>query len=90
MILLKYFVKVTKLRIVFVNLHRFFFTKVFLSVQINGPKNITSQFSVKIISNKMHETTFKLVLTQEQFVNSHTELLQQIINLQRKGLLSLY
>ena len=37
-------------------------------LKINGKQNITFQFLVKIISNKMHETTFKLVLTQKQYV----------------------
>ena len=29
----------------------------------------TFQFSVKRISNKMHEATFKLILTQSQYVD---------------------
>ena len=54
-------VKVAKIRHVFVKLHR-------IVLQINGKQNITFQFSVKLFSNKMHEATFKLVLTQRQYV----------------------
>ena len=32
-------------------------------------QNTTFQFSVKLISNKMHEATFKLILTQRQHVD---------------------
>ena len=35
----------------------------------NDKQNTTFQFSVKRISNKMHEATFKLVLTQRQYVD---------------------
>ena len=31
-------------------------------------QNTTFQFSVQLISNKMHEATFKLILTQRQYV----------------------
>ena len=50
-------------------LQRIVFTKVFLCLQING-KHITPPFifSVKLISNKMHKATFKLVVTQRQYV----------------------
>ena len=47
-----------------------FFTKVSLCLQINGKQNTTFQFSVKIFSNKMHEVTFKPVLTQRHYVDS--------------------
>ena len=47
-----------------------FFTKVSLCLQINGKQNATFQFSVKVFSNKMHEVTFKLILTQRQYVDS--------------------
>ena len=40
-----------------------------LCVQIDDKQNTTFQFSVKIISNKIHEATFKLVLTQRQHVD---------------------
>ena len=51
-----------------VKLHRIVFTKVFLCLQIND-QHITFQFSVKLLSDKMHESTFKLVLTQRQYVD---------------------
>ena len=70
--------KVAKIRNVFVKLHRSVFTKGYLCLQINGKQNTTFQFSVKLFSNKMHEATFKLVLSQRQYVD-HTELLLQII-----------
>ena len=38
-------------------------------MQIKGKQNTTFQFSVKLSSNKMHEATFKLVLTQRQYVD---------------------
>ena len=57
-----------KIRHVFVKLKRIVFTKVSLCLQINGKQNITFQFSVKLTYNKMHEATFKLVLTQRQYV----------------------
>ena len=44
-------------------------TKVSLCLQMNGLQNTTFQFSVKLISNKMQEATFKLVLTQRQYVD---------------------
>ena len=53
-----------KIRHVFVELHRIVFTKVALCLHINGKQNTTFQFSVKLFSNKMHEATFKLSLTQ--------------------------
>ena len=53
----------------FATLHRIVFTKVYLCLQINGKQNITFHFSVKLVSNKMHEATFKLVLTQRQYVD---------------------
>ena len=62
-------VKVAKIRHAFVKLQRIVFTKVSLCLQINGKQNITFQFSVILISNKMHEATFKLVLTQIQYVD---------------------
>ena len=72
--------KVAKIRHVFVELHRIVFTKVSLCLQINGKQNTTVQFSVKLFSNKIHEATFKLVLTWRQFMLiAHTELLLQII-----------
>ena len=62
--------KVVKIRHAFVKLQRIVFTfKVSLCLQINGKQNTTFQFSVKIISNKMHEAKFKLVLTQRQNVD---------------------
>ena len=62
-------VKVTKLRHAIVKLQRIIFTKVSLCLQINGKQTTTFQFSIKLISNKMHESTFKLVLTQRQYVD---------------------
>ena len=62
-------VKVAKIRHVFVKLQRIVFTKVSLCLQINGKQNTTFQFSVKLISNKMHKAAFKLVLTQRQYVD---------------------
>ena len=61
--------KVAKIRNAFVKLQRIVFTKVSLCVQINDKQNATFQFSVKLISNKIHEATFKLVLTQRQYVD---------------------
>ena len=61
--------KVAKIRHAFVKLQRIIFTKVSLCLQINGKQNITFQFSVKFIYNKMREATFKLVLTQRQYVD---------------------
>ena len=52
-------VKVAKIRHAFVKLQRIVFTKVSLCLQIKGKQNTTFQFSVKLISNKMHEETFK-------------------------------
>ena len=61
--------KVAKIGHAFVKLHRNVFTKVALCLQINGKQNTTFQFSVKLMSNKMHEATFKLALTQRQYVD---------------------
>ena len=61
--------KVAKIRHAFVKLKRIVFTKVSLCLQINGKQNTTLQFSVKLISNKMHEAPFKLTLTQRQYVD---------------------
>ena len=52
-----------------VELQRIVFTKVSLCLQINDKENTTFQFSSKLISNKMHEATFKLILTQKQYVD---------------------
>ena len=72
--------KVAKIRHVFVKLHRIVFTKVSLCLQVNDKLNTTFQFSVKLFSNKMHEATFKLVLTVRQYMLiAHTELVLQII-----------
>ena len=72
--------KVAKIRHVFLKLHRIFFSKVSLCLKINGKQTTTFQFSVKLFSNKMHKATFKLVLTQRQYMMiAHTELLLQII-----------
>ena len=54
-------VNVGKIRHAFVKLQRIVFTKDSLCLQINGKQNTTLQFSVELISNKMHEATFKLV-----------------------------
>ena len=62
-------VKVANIQHAFVKLQRIVFTKVSLYLQINGKQNTTFQFSVKLFSNKMHEATFKLVLTQRQYVD---------------------
>ena len=62
-------VKVAKIGHAFVKLQRIVFTKVSLCLEINGKQNTTFQFSVNLISNKMHEATFKLVLTQRQYVD---------------------
>ena len=65
-------VKVAKIRHSFVKLQRvvFVFTYViYHGLQINGKQNTTFQFSVKLISSKMYEATFKLVLTQRQYVD---------------------
>ena len=62
--------KVAKIRHAFVKLQMIVFTKVSLCLQINGKENTNMQFPVKLISNKMHEATFKLVLTQRQYVDS--------------------
>ena len=61
--------KIAKIRHAFVKLQRIVFTKTSLSLQINCKQNITFRFSVKLIYNKMHEATFKLVLTQRQYVD---------------------
>ena len=62
-------VKVATTRHAFVKLQRIVFTKVSLCLQINGKQNITVQFSIKLIYNKMHEARIKLVLTQRQYVD---------------------
>ena len=62
-------VKVVKIRHAFVKLQRIVFTKVSLCLQKNGKQNTIFQFSVKLNSNKMHGGTFKLVLTQSQYVD---------------------
>ena len=62
-------VKVVKIGHLFVNLHRFGFTKVSLCLQINGKQNTTFQFSFKLFSKEMDEATFKLVLTQRKYVD---------------------
>ena len=62
-------VKNAKIRRAFVKLQRIVFTKISLCLQINCKQNITFRFSVEIIYNKMHEATFKLVLTQRQYVD---------------------
>ena len=43
-------------------------------------KNATFQFSDKLISNKMHEATLKLAITQDNMLITHTESLLPIIN----------
>ena len=58
--------KVAKIRNILFKLHRIVFTKASLCLQINGKQNTTFPFSVKLFSKKMHETVFKLVLTQRQ------------------------
>ena len=61
--------EIAKTRHAFVKLQRIVFTKASLCSQINGKQNTTFQLSVKRIYNKMHEETFKLVLTQRQYVD---------------------
>ena len=61
--------KIAKIRHAFVKLQQIVFTNVSLCLQINGKQNTTFQFSVKLISNKMPEATFKLVLNQRQYVD---------------------
>ena len=61
--------KNAKIRHAFVKVQRIVFTKISLCLEINGKQNITFWSSVKIIYNKMHEATFKLVLTQRQYVD---------------------
>ena len=63
------YVNVANIRHAFVKLQRIVFTKVSLCLQINGKQNTIFQFSVKLIYNKTHEATFKLVLTQRQYVD---------------------
>ena len=43
-------------------------------------KHTTFQFSVELIFDKMHEATVKLVITQNNMLIAHTELLLQIID----------
>ena len=62
-------VKVAKIGYAFVKLQRVFFTKVSLFLQIDGKQNTTFKFSGRLISTKMHEATFKLNLTQRQYVD---------------------
>ena len=62
-------VKVAKIRHALVKLQRIVFNKVSLCLQINDKQNTAFQFSVKLISNKIHEATFKLILTQRQYVD---------------------
>ena len=57
------------IRHVFVKLHKIDCINVFWCLQINGKKNTTFQFSVKSISNKIHEAIFTLVNTQRQYVD---------------------
>ena len=72
--------KVVKIRHAFVKLQRIVFTfKVSLCLQKNGKQNTTFQFSVKLIYNKMHEATFRLVLFKDNMLIAHSELLLQII-----------
>ena len=61
--------KVAKIRHAFVKLQRIVFTKVSLCLEMNGKQKTTFQFSVKLILSKMHEATFKLVLTQSQYAD---------------------
>ena len=60
--------KIAKIRRDFVKLQRIVFTKVSLCLQMTDKQNTTFQFSIKLIFNKMHEATFKLILTQRQHV----------------------
>ena len=69
--------KVAKIRHAFAKLQRIVFTKVSLCLQISGKQSTTLQFSVKLISNEMHEATFKL---KDNMLIAHTELLLQIID----------
>ena len=62
------FVKVANIRHVLLNYIESF-SLFSVCLQINGKQNTTFQFSVKLFSNKMHEATFKLDLTQRQYVN---------------------
>ena len=62
-------VNIAKIWHAFVKLQLIVFTKVSLCLQINGKQNTTFQFSAKLISNKLHEVTFKLVLSQRQYVD---------------------
>ena len=61
--------KLRKSDVFFIKLQRIVFIKVSLCLQINGKQNTTFQFSVKVIYNKMHDATLKLVLTQRQDVD---------------------
>ena len=61
--------KVAKIRNAFVKLQRIVIIKVSLCLRINGKQNTTFQSSVKLIFDKMHEVTFKLILTQRQYVD---------------------
>ena len=62
-------VKVAKIRHFLLNYIKSFSLKSPYVCKFNGKQNTTFQFSVKLISNTMHEATFKLVLTQRQYVD---------------------
>ena len=50
-------------------------------MQINGKQNTTFKFSVALFFNKMHNATFKLVITlKHNMLIAHTDLLLQIID----------
>ena len=61
--------KLRKSGMFFVKIHRILFTEVSLCLQINDKQNTTFQFSVNFFSTKMHDATFKLVLTQRHHVD---------------------
>ena len=61
--------KIAEIRHDLVKLQQIVFTKVSLCLQIIDKQNTTFQFTGKLISNKMHEATFKLILTQGQHVD---------------------
>ena len=63
-----------------VKLQRIVFTKVSLCLQINGKQNTTFQFSVKLISNKMHKEHLNKFELKDNMLIAHTELLLQIID----------
>ena len=72
--------KVAKIRHAFVKSKRILFIKVSLCLQINGKQNISLQFSVKLITNKMHEQHLNLFELKDNMLIAHTELLLQIID----------